>query len=404
MTAQGIRKTLAYKAQSAKGTAASGSGGQLLRRVTSVFSQDVNTFENDEIASHQQSTGVTIGGKMTNGTINGLLSAGTYEDLFANLLRADFAATSAMTGLSLTIAASGSNYTITRGSGSYLTSGLKAGDVIRLTAGSFAAANLNKNLLVISVGSATVCTVTPVNGSSMTAEGPIASATMTIVGKKSKPPTSSHTNVYLTFEEFYSGITRSEVYSDCKIASAEIGLPASGNATVNFTVPGLLRTSSGAQVLTTPTAETTSEVLNGTNGRLLVNGTAVTNVTGVQLTIDGGVTHGEMVVGSNYAPDLDIGRIRVSGQFTAMFDSATLQALYDAETVISLVMVVTDNDDADAEFVAFSLSAIKLTGDQPDDGEKKIVRTYPFTAQINGSGGTSLANDQTIITVQDSLA
>jgi hypothetical protein len=57
-----------------------------------------------------------------------------------------------------------------------------------------------------------------------------------------------------------------------------------------------------------------------------------------------------------------------------------------------------------SDFVAFSMSAVKLTGDAPDDGEKAIIRTYPFTAQINAAGGAALANDQTIITVQDSLA
>jgi hypothetical protein len=50
------------------------------------------------------------------------------------------------------------------------------------------------------------------------------------------------------------------------------------------------------------------------------------------------------------------------------------------------------------------MGRIKITGDAPDDGEKNIMRTYPFTAEINGSGGAALAWDQTIITVQDSDA
>jgi hypothetical protein len=54
--------------------------------------------------------------------------------------------------------------------------------------------------------------------------------------------------------------------------------------------------------------------------------------------------------------------------------------------------------------MAFSLSAIKLTAADADDGLKGIVRTYPFTASINLGGGPLLANDQTIISVQDSQA
>jgi hypothetical protein len=50
------------------------------------------------------------------------------------------------------------------------------------------------------------------------------------------------------------------------------------------------------------------------------------------------------------------------------------------------------------------MSNITLDGDGKDDGDKAIVRTYPFTARINMAGGIALANDQTIISVQDSLA
>jgi hypothetical protein len=39
-----------------------------------------------------------------------------------------------------------------------------------------------------------------------------------------------------------------------------------------------------------------------------------------------------------------------------------------------------------------------------DDGEKQIVGTYNFTAAINGAGGAALANNQTIISIQDSQA
>lgn len=402
VVAQGIVKTLAYKAQSALGTPASGGSGSLLRRVTSNFTFETDTFENNEIVSHQQSTGITYGGKKVNGTINGLLSAGTYKDLFANLLRGNFAATSAITGLTLSIAGSGP-YTITRSAGDFLTGGIKIGDVVRITAGTYTGTARDINLLCTNV-TATVLTVIVLNGSALTTQSSVASSTVTVVGKKSLPPTSSHTNVYLGFEEYYSDLTRSEMFNDCKVARAEIGLPSSGNATVNFGVVGLNRVQSGSQVLTSPTAESTSTVLTAVNGLLVVNGSAVTSITGATLTIDGGVTHGDMVVGSNVSPDLDRGRIKVSGQFTALFDSNTISALYQAETPTSLVLVMTDDETADADFVTFSMSRIKLTGDAPDDGEKQIIRTFPFTAEINGAGGASLANGQTIITVQDSLA
>ena len=144
--------------------------------------------------------------------------------------------------------------------------------------------------------------------------------------------------------------------------------------------------------------------MTAVRGVLIVNGTQVTNVTGVTLTVKGNLTAEGPVVGSNYPPDMSRGRIEVSGQFTGLFDSTTLMALFDNETVTSLVAVMAADTTNNADFVGFSMSAIKLTGSTPDDGEKAIIRTYPFTAQINASGGAALANDQTIISSQDSQA
>ena len=56
------------------------------------------------------------------------------------------------------------------------------------------------------------------------------------------------------------------------------------------------------------------------------------------------------------------------------------------------------------QFVSFVMSKVKLDGDDKDTAATGIVRTYPFTAEINGAGGAALANSSTIITIQDSLA
>jgi hypothetical protein len=145
-------------------------------------------------------------------------------------------------------------------------------------------------------------------------------------------------------------------------------------------------------------------VLTAVRGVLLVNGTKNQVVTGISLTVKTALAPEGPVVGSNYAPDMARGRIEVTGQFTALFDSTTLRDLYDTETITSLVAVMAADTTNIADFMSFNLSAIKLTDAALDDGEKAIIRTYPFTAQINAAGGAALANDQTIITIQDSLA
>jgi hypothetical protein len=402
--AQGINKITVIKAQTGLGVPAAGSGGQVLRRKTSIGKKSRATYANDEIVQHQQSTGVNLGTASTSWDFDGLLSPGTYATPLQCLLRRAFTAGAATTSASLTIAGTGPTYTITRGTGSYLTDGVKQGDVASLTSGTFNAANASNNLLITNL-TPTVATVMTLNGSALVAEGPIATAVLTVRGKKTMVPTTGHTDTLVTIEEWYNDISKSEVFQDIRIGQADIGLPASGNATIKLASMGLgVRTRGSAQVLTTPTPATTTPVLTAVRGLLLVNGAAQTGVTSVAITIKGNLNAIGPVVGSNFNPDMSRGRVEVSGTFSALFDGNTIASLYDSETVTSLVAVMAADTTNNSDFVAVNLSALKLTDDAPDDGEKAVMRTYPFTAQINAAGGSALASDQTIVSIQDSAA
>lgn len=400
--AQGILKTIAYKKQSGQGTAASGSGGQLLRRRTCNFNLTRDTYENDEIVSHRQSTGATAGIRRVAGKYSGLLSPLTFQAMFEAILMKAAAATTSITGISATIATSGSNWTVTRAAGDFLTGGIKVGDVVRLSVGSLNAANINKNLLVLAV-TATVLTVRPLNGVALVAEGPIATVTVSVPGKKIWVPTSGHTDDWYTFEEYFADLTRSEVTSDVKLGQMQIGIPATGNATVDIDFVGLDRTRSGAQVLTSPTAETSTSVAQAVSGLVVVN-SVVTPITSGQITINPNTNPGEAEVGSNAVGSMALGRVQVTGQFTAKFSGVTLQDLFDNQTSVALLIACPVDATAASEFVAFTMSKVKLFSDSADDGEKEIIRTYSFTAEINGSGGAALASHQTIISIQDSQA
>lgn len=401
--AQGINKQTSFKKQSGLGVTASGAGGQRIRRETLTLEVTKDTYSSDEVVSHQQHTGDIHGVRRSQGTLNGLLSGGTYQSFYESLLRKAAAATAAITGMSITIATSGSNWTLTRAAGDFLAGGVKIGDVGQLTAGSFNAANLNKSLLVINA-TATVLTVTPVNGVGLVAEGPITSATWTTPGKKIIVPTTGHTNDYYTLEEWYSDLSINHLYPDIQIGQAQVAIPATGLVSSNFNLVGLgARTKGVAQTLTSPTAETTTSVVSSVAGAVLLNGARYATITSGNLTIDGNVSQGEAVVGSNSIPDVQRGRIKVSGTFTALFDGDTPGSPFETESAVNLVFVCATDQTANAPFVVFSMSAVKVFSNTPDDGEKQIIRTYNFTAQIQASGGAALANDQTIISIQDSL-
>jgi hypothetical protein len=97
--AQGINKTVAYKKQSGLGVAASGAGGTLLRRVTIDINQTKDSYENNEIVSHQQSTGATFGIAKSAARSTALLSGTSWIPLIGSLVRKDPAATAALTAV-----------------------------------------------------------------------------------------------------------------------------------------------------------------------------------------------------------------------------------------------------------------------------------------------------------------
>lgn len=400
-----INKVTSIKKQSALGTAASGASGTVLTRRSNIFSMQRDTFESDVKTQHQQSTGIAYGMRRPQGKIDSLLSTETFQLLLAGLLRKDFAAgatTGALTNVTATLpGGTPPLVTFTRAAGSYLTDGFKIGDVIRWTGwATTGTANNSRNFWITAL-SALVMTGFFLDGTAGGAKAAGDSVTGVVQGKKTRTPTSAHTNDYFTIEEYYADLTRSEVFSDVRPNMINLGFPPGGNATFGCDLLALGRTRSGSQVLTSPTEPTFRE-MTSVNGRIYVNSTFTNNVTALSLQIDGGGAVEGPVFGSNNGIDVSRNIIKVSGSLSAKFDGVTLQDLLDNETAFALNFVVTEDETATSAFMGFTLGKVKFTSDEPDDGTEGVVRTYPFTAEYNDSGGTAVANDATILSVQDS--
>lgn len=400
--AQGVKKVLSYKKQTGLGVPASGSGGQELRRVTSTINLTKETYQSSEIRSDQQIADFRHGSRQTSGTISGELSAGTYKDFLQSVLRRDFAAISSLTSAAVTIVAS--TGVITFQTGNPLTGGFKIGNVVRITVGSVAAANLNKNLLVTGVTASTL-TVKTLNGSALADNATsITGVTVAATGKTTYVPETAQTQDYYTIEHWFSDVAQSEVYSDIMQTNAQVKIPANGMATIDFPLVGLNVTTGTSQVLTTPTAITTGGVTAGVNGLLLVAGTPVAIVTSIDFDINGSIAVADAVVGSTARPDVFQGNVAATGTFSAYFTDATFRDYFINETEVSIVVALTTDNTAAADFVVFTMSRVKLGGADVSDGQNGLTRTFPFTALKNTSGGAALANLATTIMVQDSLA
>ncbi len=399
--AKGVSKIVAYKRETAWGTLAGTTGAKQIRRVTANFNLTKEAYESNEIRTDYQVADMRHGVRTAEGSLNGELSPKTYADFMASVVAKDFAAVTNLTGLSVTIAASGDLWTVTRATGSFITDGVKAGQVIRLAGAGLAVGNAGKNLLVATV-SALVLTVAVVNGTALTAEGPIASVTLSTVGKYTFAPLTGHTDDSYTIEEWYADIAQSETYTGMKVGTMNVQLPATGLVTVDFGFMGkdLVRTET-TQYFTAPTAQGTDGIFAAVNGLLLVNGAPVGLVTSADFSVDRGMENAT-VVGSNSVADIFTGRIRVTGNFSTYFLDGTFRDYFDAENTVSLVLLVSTSTAADSDFISFTLPKIKIGSATKDDTENGIIQQHSFVALLNDV--TTAGLPATTLAVQDSAA
>lgn len=398
--AQGISKVVAIKRETTWGTLAGPTGGRLLRRVTSAFNLMKESYQSDEIRTDYQMADFRHGVRSTEGNLSGEFSPGSYADLIAAALAKDFVAGASAATINLTSAASGSQWTLTRTAGSWITDGFRLGDVIRITVGTgLNADNLNKNLLITAI-TATVLTVSVLNGSSIT-PSTSASATVAVQGKKTFVPQTGHTSDSFTVEEFYGNIAQSEVYVGCKVNTMSLSIPSTGMATVDFGFMGKdLGQTGTAQYFTTPAAQSTSGVTAGVNGLVVFNGTPVAVITDASLNLSRNLSNAT-VLGSNSIAEVFDGRAIVDGSLSLYFTDAVARNAFRDETEVSLVFTLSTNNSATADFMSITLPRVKLNSFTKDDGEQGITASTDFQALLyTGNAGL----DATTIVVQDSLA
>lgn len=398
---KGTSKVVAYKKESAWGTLAGATGGKLLRRVTASFNLVKEAYESGEIRTDRQIADYRHGVRSAEGSLNGELSPASYADFMGSIVGRDFTTAPASASASVTIAASGALYTVTRATGDFLTDGFKVGQVVRLTGAGLAVDNVAKNLLIASA-TATELTVKVVNGTTLTAEGPIASVTVTAVGKTTFVPAAGHTDQSYTVEEFYGDIAQSEVYTGMKLNSMAVQLPATGLTTVDFGFAGKDLTQSGTtQYFTSPTAQNANGIFAAVNGVMLVNGAPVALVTSADFSVER-ATENATAVGSNSVAEIFTGRIRVTGNMSVYFQDAAFRTYFDAETPVSIVLTLTTDNAGDSDFVTFTMPKVKLGSFGKDDGELGIVASASFQALLNDVVDAGLP--ATTIQIQDSAA
>ena len=300
------------------------SGGQRLRRVGCTLDLTKQTFESEEFRSDRQVVDYRHGSRSVTGEISGELSPGTYRDFFQALMRGTWVLPpSAITQAQATSVIPDTGGTLTFGSGDLNALGVRVGSVVRFTSG-LAAGNLNVYYLVTGMSGTTgrVFNVSPAPATTQTAQ---TTFSMTVVGGRLTPPASSPVSRKLAVEVNHEDLDISRLFTELRINSCNMSIPPNGMGTVSFGMTGRnmqLLSGAAAPYFTSPTAETTTGVLAGANGAVIVGGSAIGIVTSFDCSVDL-AAEAEPVIGQNFVPEIFLGRLRVSGSMTLYFDTVT---------------------------------------------------------------------------------
>lgn len=385
-----------YKVQSALGTPASGASGKELPLVSSGGLKLAKVAIPDPVVSADGMRGVTRhGSRSVGGSTAAVVRLGALDELVEALCRGTWAAAASITQATMTSITTTTS-TIVAAAGSWITQGVRVGDVVTLT-GFATTANNDKRLLVTGVTASTIT----VAGTPLTLDAsPDSSFTLTV----HKKVTQGTTKRYFTTDTYFQDIDISLTATDCVPVSLELAMSpdAAVTATIGWVGINAASNATGASpVLTSPTTYETANMV-ATDAVVLKNGVAVTNVTGltVSMALGGNLLP---VIGATVSPDVFLDNTTITGSFSVPMSDAVEFEHFNDEDELSLMVVLKEPEAEPYDFFAIYLPVVKLTS-QPDwslGGSGPLVGSVAFEA---GRKPTTTGFDETMVKFVTSAA
>lgn len=402
--AAGVATQLRLSKESTWGTAPAAGTGRLVRRKTCDLAVVKEAFESGELLPHYQRADARHGLVSSSGALMAEPSPGAHSDLIAASLRKDFAA-GVNSGALTTVTAAATPPHFIRGSGSWITAGFKVGDIIRWTGWASGATANNARNYIITALTATDMTVADLGSANATVAAKAAgdSVTATVHGKKSWIPGTGHTDDSFSIERMYVDVSQSELFLGVKVGGFSLKFAPGAMADLSIKLMGAGYTNAASEYFTTPTAVSTTSVLAGPNGGLLVAGSAAAYVRELSLDVDNGLAP-VPVIGSNAIQGITQGVVKVAGSLTAYFKDAVMRDYFLNETEVSLIFYGTTSSSSGADFIQLCLPRVKLMSNSKPDGPGVIAMQLGFQGLYNGAGGASANSEATTLSIQDSLA
>ncbi len=191
----------------------------------------------------------------------------------------------------------------------------------------------------------------------------------------------------LTFQRSFGDIGEHGIYRGCYINKFSLSVKPNNIITGSFEVSGLSAEYTDEGLDDSPTASQTYDVFDSFTGVLKEGGTEIAIVTGLDISLDNGITP-QFCVGSRDAAFVTFGRSTASGTITAFFENSTLLQKFLSETSSSLEFTFGTGLSKSYKLL---LPAIRYTGaDNPVSDEGPISLSLPFMPVLDPVTGTNI--------------
>lgn len=399
----------AFKVQSALGTQATSTGATILRQTGGQGGRlSKAPIESLEVRRDGLSTRGRHGLQKSGGGYSSELSVGGFDAILESVLRgtwsaADLAITEATA--SLTSITTGAN-TIIAAAGSWITAGLRVGDVVVMTGHSSAANNsINLRITGVTASTLTVAETLVVNAVADTA------FTITRTGRKLvNPGAGSLVKRYFTIEEYEYDLDQAELFTDCVWSSFNLSMQPNGLLQFNSAWTGTGKFETLATGLsphfTTPTTPT-GDPLAVVEASVRLGSGDLLDLTSFDITVDNQAMSPDVISSVPYAPDVFTGTEMVTCNITMLRKDLLSVVDFIDETPMSLHVLAQENEAAPASF--FSLVLPNFTFGSMDKSplakaggpRTQTISIPPALVGIDNRGG---AYDATAVKIQVSNA
>ncbi|MBN9333483.1 phage tail tube protein, partial [Devosia sp.] len=384
-----------YNSENSFGEMADAAGAKAFRPNSGQLTLAKEPIRSNEVRRDGLQSRGRHGSRSVSGQYAGDLSVGTFDDLIEAAFRGTFApalaVTEATAGLtSITTTAN----SIVASAGSWITAGLRVGDVIRLT-GHSAAGNNDRNLRITGLTASTITvadllTVSAVADTAFSIDRP-KKLLQGLVARS------------FTFEEHEADIDGSEIFTGVRVGSLQLQMQPNGMCILTFGLVGRdmeVMTGVASPYFTDPSTEFVSIAMTAVEAKIRVGSGDVLDVTSLELNLNLNAS-GVPVVGSTVTPEVFTNTGVVEGSITALKQDVTRSQQYLNETELSLHLLFEELESGAADFCSFFLGNLTLASATKGEIGADNGRTQTFSL-LTGADERGGAFDRTTIKYQTS--